>query len=343
MFNFRWKWIGYHTYSNLFTVVLCLIIVWIASLNLGIVFPANTIIIMSLSASVIAIILGLVFGFQFSKNLRNKLDEISIGVKTLAYGNLNFRLPFTEDKDVGEIAFAFNEMANRLDEQVTALQKLAQENETLIQQAKSSAITQERQRLARELHDAVSQQLFAISLTSATALRVVKNQPEKAIDLLKNIELSSLKAQSEMRALLLQLRPETLQDEKLIDAINKLAEEVHAKMSIEFTLNLAEISLPIHIENHLYRIFQEALSNILRHSEASKVDIKLKTLDNKRVNLIIEDNGVGFDVSKVPKTSYGIITIKERVSELGGTVDWISIPGKGTRLEVRIPIRKEGL
>ena len=115
-------------------------------------------------------------------------------------------------------------------------------------------------------------------------------------------------------------------------------------MSLKCYLDLANIILPNYVENQLYRIIQETLSNILRHSKASQVNIKLESPGKgHRANLSIEDNGIGFDQSKIPKTSYGIKSIRERVNELGGTVKWISLPGKGTKIEVRVPIRREEL
>jgi len=340
MRNLRWKWIGYYTFSNLLTAALVLLVIWITSNILHTKLPSTTWELIVFISFAGAVLLGIIIGLQFTKDLHQKVAEIVVGVKTLAYGNLNYRLPYVEDRELGEIASAFNEMADRIDAQVTSLQKLAEENEKLIQQAKVVAVTEERQRLAQELHDAVSQQLFAITLTSATAARVIDSDLEKAKQLLQNIEHSANKAQGEMRALLLQLRPPMLQNQRLVDVIRSLTNELSAKMPITCNLKLPDLTLPAHIENQLYRILQEGLSNVLRHSEASEVNIKLETLDhNQRVCLIIEDNGIGFDPTQIPVTSYGIRTIKERVTELGGTVDWISVPDKGTRLEVRIPIK----
>lgn len=339
MLSLRWKWIGYHAYSSVFVAGFSLFISWLGLLYFDVSLQATEIVIISLVVMTGSIILGLIFGFQFSKNLRNKLEEVTIGVRALAYGDLDFRLNFTDDKDVGSIATAFNEMADRIEQQVTSLQKLAKENEELVVQTKSAAITEERQRLARDLHDAVSQQLFAISLASSTALRVLEQDLEQGIELIKNIEFSATRAQSEMRALLLQLRPEVLQDKKLNEAIGELANELETKMSLTCKLELTDIVLPNHVENHLYRVIQEALANVLRHSQATTVQIKLQDLDqSQRAKLTIEDNGVGFDPKAIPQTSYGIQSIKERIGELGGTADWISIPQKGTRLEVRVPI-----
>lgn len=341
MQNFRWKWIGYYAFSNLVIVAGCFVLLWVVLQILEIELGAVEYLVFALAATCCAVALAVVFGYQFSRSLHAKLGEITVGVKTLAYGDLSYRLPFTEDRDLGGIALAFNELADRIDAHVSSLQRLAEENEQLIQQAKSVAITEERQRLAQELHDAVSQQLFAIALTSATAARIFDQNPGRAAALLRQIEQSANKAQSEMRALLLQLRPQTLESQPLVDAIRSLANELSAKMPIKCRLKLADLTLPAHIENHLYRILQEGLANVLRHSQASAVEIHLESFDRgSRVQLTIADDGVGFTEEHIAQTSFGIRTIKERVNELGGTAEWISVPGKGTRLEVRIPIRK---
>lgn len=298
---------------------------------------------MSLVGLAVCVLTGVVSGFRFSRNIRNRLEEISVGARNLAYGNLRYRLPFTGDTEVGDIALAFNEMAERLEIQVLALQQLAEENEQLIRETKVAAVSEERQRLARDLHDAISQQLFAISMMAATASKIADTNPEKCSGLVAEIEESARKAQSEMRALLLQLRPITLQNESLVDAITSLAAELEGKGAIKCRLSLTDnnISLPKNIENQLYRITQEGLSNVLRHAEANEVEISLSFSHNQqRLLLVIEDDGRGFSENDVSKTSFGIRSIKERATLLGGTAQWISIPSKGTRLEVRIPIVK---
>ena len=342
MQNFRWKWIGYYAFGSAVIVSFCLVMVGVTLNFHNINLEPGAMVTLVLAAVTTAVVAGAIFGFQFSRSLHNKINEITLGVKTLAYGDLSFRLPFIDDRDLGEIATAFNEMADRIDAQVGSLQTLAQENEALIQQARSLAVTEERQRLAQELHDAVSQQLFAISLTSASAAKIFEQNPQRAAELLRHIEKSAVKAQAEMRALLLQLRPQTLEELNLADAARSLADELTAKMPIKCHLELADIDLPPHIENHLYRILQEGLANVLRHSQASQVQIKLGSLDSgRRVRLTIEDDGVGFSEADIHHTSYGIRTIKERAHQLGGTAEWITIPGRGTRLEIRIPIRKQ--
>ena len=246
MQNFRWKWIGYYTFSNLLIAAGCCILMWIALQVLDIEIAAVEYLAYAAAICLAAVGLAAVFGYLYSKRLHSRISEISYGVKALAYGDLNYRLPFTKDRDLGEIASAFNEMADRIDAQVSSLQRLAEENEKLIQQAKSVAVTEERQRLAQELHDAVSQQLFAIALTSATAAKIFDQDPVRAAQLLRQIEQSAAQAQAEMRALLLQLRPQTLENRPLADAIRLLAQELAAKIPIKCHLKVADLILPAH-------------------------------------------------------------------------------------------------
>ena len=340
MSKLRWKWIGYHIYSNALTLVVTGLILYIVipseTLNAVSLGTALTAVVLTAAAS---IVLGVGCGFNFTRNIRSRLEEVTVGAKNLAFGNLKYRLPFTEDKELGDIALAFNDMANRLENQVAVLQKLAEENEELVQRTKSTAVTEERQRLARELHDAVSQQLFAISMTAATASRLIERKPDRCAIMIGNIEESAGKAQAEMRALLLQLRPVTLENQRLADAITSLAHELESKQNMAIALDLEDVELPNTVENQLYRVVQEGLSNVLRHAEASEVHIRLSFSDARRVQLRIEDNGKGFDASQpTGRTSYGLQSIRERISSLGGTVDWLSVPGQGTRLDVRLPI-----
>jgi len=330
----------YHSYSNVLTVFFSLLA---AALLLppgftGLLSSSQLmpIVLASLAG---AVVIGSSTGFIFTRQLRNRLEEVSTGARNLAYGNLRYRLPFTDDPELGDIARAFNEMAERLEKQVAALQKVSEEKEQLIEETKLAAVSEERRRLARDLHDAVSQQLFAISMMAATASKVALQNPQRCAELVSSISESASRAQSEMRALLLQLRPVTLEGQRLVDALSSLAKELESRQVIQCELALADVDLPKHIENQLYRIAQEALSNVLRHAQASKCRIELLVSgENSRVLFVIEDNGIGFRETDVPPTSMGLKSIRERAELLGGTVQWISIPSQGTRLEVRLPL-----
>ncbi len=343
MWVFRWKWIMHHFLASL----AALIISGSAFLTL---FPAYLarplktaeIIAALAGATALSLVIAVITGYHSSKSIRRQLEEISLGAKNLAYGNLDYRLSYSGNVEVDSIIAAFNEMAERLSSQVNALQSLAEENEQLLKEAKITAVSEERQRLARDLHDAVSQQLFAISMMAATALKVAEDDGAKAAALMGEIAHSAHQAQSEMRALLLQLRPLTLQEESIAEALMSLAAELEGKQGLKCVLKTEQVNLSKNMENQLFRIAQEALSNILRHAEAKKVTISLMMSENgRRVFLIIEDDGQGFDPAKIPPTSFGIRSIRERATLLGGTAQWITVPGRGTKVEIRVPILSE--
>lgn len=340
MWLFRLKWFIQHFISSIIALIAGLVV-----LNLFlpefVQLPNSPLALVNvlIVAAGIAFVSALVGGFFSSRDVRRELEEITLGAKNLAYGNLGYRLRFTGNAEFDGIIEAFNEMASRLEAQVGALQKLAQENEQLIQETKITAISEERQRLARDLHDAVSQHLFAISMMAATVSRVAENSPEQTLGLIQEISQSATRAQAEMRALLLQLRPITLQNETLTEALASLASELESRQTIACQVELAQITLPKNIENQLFRIAQEGLSNVLRHAEASQVTISLQMSEsNNRVLLTIEDDGKGFVMEEIPQSSLGIRSIKERSTLIGATAQWLSVPGQGTRLEIRVPI-----
>lgn len=205
-----------------------------------------------------------------------------------------------------------------------------------------TAVIEERQRLARELHDAVSQQLFAISMTATAVSRTIERDWERAKRQVQLIEEMAAVAQSEMRALLLHLRPVHLEGKSLGQALKALIEELRQKIPMDITLEVDEsITLLPAAEDHLFRIAQEALSNTLRHSKADKMHIRLLKLDNK-VHMTLQDSGIGFDLEAKKQTSYGLLTMEERVNELGGSLQMISQPGEGTTIHLWVPIDSQG-
>ncbi|OMF38884.1 two-component sensor histidine kinase [Paenibacillus sp. FSL H8-0548] len=203
---------------------------------------------------------------------------------------------------------------------------------------KFTAVIEERQRLARELHDAVSQQLFAISMTATAVSRTIERDWERAKRQVQLIEEMAAVAQSEMRALLLHLRPVHLDGKNLGQALTVLVDELKQKVPMVITLEVDEmIVLPPNAEDHLFRIAQEALSNTLRHSKADRLDIKLIST-GKQAHMSLQDNGVGFDLEAKKQMSYGLLTMEERVIELGGSLQMVSKPGEGTAILIWVPI-----
>lgn len=286
----------------------------------------------------IAIAGGITFGIIQGGRIRQRLEIIRDSMLSLEKGNLSKPVPDLGDDEFGQLAEQLDRISRKWEEQVTSLQRLSTHNAELAGKARFTAIIEERQRLARELHDAVSQQLFAISMTATALGRTMDKDFEKAKRHVALIEEMSAVAQSEMRALLLHLRPVHLEGKRLADGLDDLLRELKAKVPIEIAADIdEEIELSKGIEDHLFRIVQEALSNTLRHSKATKLSVSLKERE-EAVVLSIRDNGVGFDPEQKKHASYGIVSMQERVNELGGAIQIISAHGKGTRIDIRIPI-----
>ena len=166
------------------------------------------------------------------------------------------------------------------DERAEAQDKLIQER-----------IVQERQRLARELHDSVSQQLFAASMLMS-AINEQEHEQKTQKPLLQ-VERMVQQAQLEMRALLLHLRPAALNDKSLAEGLEELLVELKEKVSFDIRYRLEEVSLSKGAEDHLFRIAQETLSNTLRHAQATEVDVLFVERDDLAI-FRVQDNGVGF-------------------------------------------------
>ncbi|MFG6116245.1 histidine kinase [Halobacillus sp. MO56] len=281
-------------------------------------------------------------GFRSSGDLKDRIDSLSTVITHLARGNFKTKVLFSEEDEIARIGGELNELGGKLQEQKESLVRLADEKAELAKKAHSAATIEERQRLARDLHDAVSQQLFALTMMSQAAVRMFDKKPEKAKQQLEEITSMALQAQTEMRALLLHLRPVHLSGDPLATGIKRLVEELEQKCPIDFHLHLEETEVFSQtIEEHLFRIVQEALSNILRHSNATEVKVTINK-KNKELFLHIGDNGVGFDTAEKEMivASYGLKTMKERTEEIGGAFAIRSREGEGTHIDIRVPLRE---
>jgi signal transduction histidine kinase len=200
------------------------------------------------------------------------------------------------------------------------------------------AALEERQRLARELHDSVSQALYGIALGTKAAREWLEDDPAEAAESLDYVLTLAEAGITEMRALIFELRPESLESEGVIAALEKQAAALEARHGIEVEADLCnEPEAPLETKEALYRIAQEALHNIVKHARASSVEIKMES-DSGRVTLEISDDGVGFDANGEFPGHLGLRSMRERASRLGGTLKMESAPGKGTRICTRIPI-----
>lgn len=301
--------------------------------------------IISLAAFVISlpagVLIGLVTSYIYGNLLKKRLSVLWEAAMNLGRGLLSYRVPELGVDEIGELGWQLNRLASQWEEQVASLQRLSNHNAALADQLKHTAVTEERQRLARELHDAVSQQLFAIAMTTAAMKRLVEKNPQRAAQQIELVEEMAAAAQAEMRALLLHLRPATLQNKTLKEAILDLLDELTRKNTLELTWEIEAVEgLPSGIEDQLFRILQESLSNTLRHARANQIAVKLFTLQGQ-VRMRVTDDGIGFDPDGEKLTSYGLRSMRERVTEVGGSMEIYSAKGKGTQIEVRIPLMSQ--
>ncbi|MNO85917.1 Sensor histidine kinase LiaS [compost metagenome] len=280
-------------------------------------------------------------GFYQSYRMKRKLELLRVTLLSWEKGSVARSMPTLGVDEVGRLGEQLGRISKKWEDQVTTLQRLSTHNAQLAEQARVSAIVEERQRLARELHDAVSQQLFAISMTATAVGRTLDKDFDKAKRQVALIEEMAAVAQSEMRALLLHLRPVYLEGKPLEQGLIDLVNEFKVKVPMEIVFEMDKgIHLVKGIENHLFRIIQEAMSNALRHSKANKMEIRIHNRQDT-VRLVIRDDGIGFEMDDKKQASYGLSNMKERITEIGGSIQIITALNKGTRIEITIPIVHE--
>ncbi len=213
------------------------------------------------------------------------------------------------------------------------------ENASLYKNVRKLALIEERTRLARELHDSVSQLLFSVVLNSEAASATVKSNPELAKSCIHSVQTSAHEAREQMRNLLIELRLDELA-EGLSAALATYVAKFQEREGIEVTFSVeGERPVSGFIERELFRIAQEALNNIAKHSRANSALMKLRFYPD-RLRLKVEDDGIGFDLAKLGGTGLGLTTMKERAEGIKGRLEVESAPGKGTRVTVEVPLEE---
>ncbi|MFC1843933.1 HAMP domain-containing protein [Thermodesulfobacteriota bacterium] len=201
-----------------------------------------------------------------------------------------------------------------------------------------AAVMEERSRLARELHDSVSQSLYSLTLFAETGRQLVEKEDLENLRIcFSEIVSSSQVILKEMRLLMFDLRPAALEEEGLLGALQKRLDSVEQRSGVKSELHVAGVvKLSPTIEEGLYRIAQEALNNSLKYSSAKKVMIHI-TFEDESVEMVVSDDGVGFDSESIlVKGGIGLTNMKERAAKLGGSLAVSSTPGKGTKITFRV-------
>jgi GAF domain-containing protein/ligand-binding sensor domain-containing protein len=253
-----------------------------------------------------------------------------------------------QEKIIGVINVESDRRDDFDESDLTVLQSLANqaaiaiENARLYEQAQKLAVMEERQRLARELHDAVTQTLFSASLIAEAVPDLWESDQQEGRELLAELRQLSRGALAEMRTLLLELRPTALVEANLRDLLRQLGEAVAGRAGVPVTVTVDNIRpLPEEVHVALYRIAQEALNNVVKHAQAKRVTVWLRCLnggpagedrEGLAIELAINDDGRGFDLGQVPPERLGLGIIRERAKAIGAMLEIDSHPDQGTRI-----------
>ncbi len=291
-----------------------------------------------------------VVNIAMSNIVINRLQKLAQALAGFGQDQLSLRLPAEEPDEIGQLSEAFNNMSQRIEVEVAENRALS---DHLYLQSKQrgellnhliTAQEDERKRVARELHDDLGQALGALALQAEATEKLITSDPERAIYQLNLIRELITETTERMYELILALRPSTLDDLGLVVALQSHADRFLSGSGIAFELNADGLSdrLTPELETALYRIYQEALNNVRRHSGANRVSITL-TMNHGFLESEIQDDGRGFDPQVLDSNGdsphgLGLLGMKERVNQACGNIEIISQPGIGTRIHLRFPI-----
>src|SRR5215831_16726303 len=264
---------------------------------------------------------GVLFGLLASRRLVRRVRRLEQATLAVADGDYTVTLPVSGRDEVGRLEANFTTMTRQLGSALAAER----------QRATGDARAAERARIAREVHDAISQHLFALRMIAAGMRRANPGNQHA-----RTIERISEEALRDMQALLIELHPASLDGGGLGPALQEICAAYHDRLGVSVDVSLDDVTVPAPVEHALLRITQEACANAVRHGNASRLAVSM-TRQAGHVELAVRDTGTGFDPA-APHAGSGLAHIRDRVAELGGTVDIDSAPGRGAALTVRVPV-----
>lgn len=271
--------------------------------------------------------IGGLFGLLTTRGLVRRIRHLAEATTNFAGGDYGQRVQVSRQDEVGKLEHHFNQMAGQLIESTNQQQELAGQNARLA----------ERARISRELHDAISQDLFSLRLL-AYGLQDALPAGSEFQTQVTTLERTTSRMISEMRALLLELRPTQLEQSGLAEALRDLAASYSERLAITVTTDIAPATLQPEAEHALLRVAQEALSNAVRHAHASQITLALTPVE-QGVSLMVCDNGEGFAFEASQKQhGLGLGSMQERIHELHGTFSLQTAPGQGTEIRVHLPL-----
>jgi NarL family two-component system sensor histidine kinase LiaS len=288
-------------------------------------YPVAVGLVMVLLTLIVAPLVGGWFGTIATRDLVRRIQTLTTATKQVTEGKYRQGVKVSEPDEIGQLEQHFNEMAEQLATSVARQRELAGQ----------AARLAERTRLSRELHDAISQDLFSLSTLTA-GLQTALPTDSALQTQVATLAHTARNMRREMRALLLELRPTQLEERGLTESLQALAAAYRTRLEMEITTQLEPVCVPPEREETLLRIAQEAVSNAVRHAGAHRITIALQPL-TEEVELRITDDGRGFDLERAKAHhGLGLRLMQERVQEAGGTFHLDTAPGEGTRIVVRL-------
>ena len=293
----------------------------------------------SVGVGVIALFVSGLMGFWLARRFGRKLNALTEASAAFAAGHFDQRVAITGGDEIGRFGTQFNQMADTIAQQMGDLRQLADDNARLAAETEGLARLEERNRLARELHDAVKQQLFGLNLTLGSIPPLLSSKPAIAQQRIEQVIVQTQQIQLELDHIIKQLRPVSLTEQGLVAAVQALADQWAMQTDIPVRVTAHEQRpLPIDVEQPLYRLIQEALQNVGKHAHADTVSVVL-TYAKSAIKVEIVDDGVGFEGDEsTASTGHGLKNMHERIRRLNGTLTIDSKPDQGCHICATIPV-----
>ena len=294
---------------------------------------------------VVGIILAALIARYLATRLLEPVELLREGAALIGAGHLDHRIVIETGDEIEELAAEFNRMTQNLRRARTELEDWAREMERRVQertaqvveQKEQLAVLEERQRVARELHDSISQALFTLTMNLESAQAFLKKDSSRVPALLERAHQVATDARADVRALISELRPAPLEQRGLTDALREQFAALATRAGVTIDLQADGVApLPPANEDALYRIALEAVHNAVNHARPTRVTVQLDDQDDL-VTLRVADNGAGFDAHADYEGHYGLKTMRERARALGGEVTIESAVGAGTTVRAEIP------
>ncbi|CAH1189967.1 Sensor histidine kinase LiaS [Paenibacillus plantiphilus] len=277
------------------------------------------------------------FGYWSAQRIQRRIDMMYLGIKQAAHGNYEVRLPQSGARSFTALFLEFNEMVQTLETRMKWIQRTGEEQVMHEAASNEAAVLEERKRLARDLHDTVSQQLFAIHMSSSSLPKLLELDQERSAAVMNQLISMSSLAQKQMRGFIAQLRPLELEGRSLQEALDKWFPDYCRQNGLQGVLEWRiKEKLSEAKEHQLFLIIQEAMANIVKHAGARTAHLTMAETE-RQIVMTLQDDGSGFRADQVKRGSYGLSTMRERASKLGGDASIISKPGSGTRVRVMLP------